>query len=486
MKRIFNKSIFLIFLGLFIIFNILFMYFINKSNSSFEKELLSDSIIMNMYSNKAIVKNAKLPMNNNDASIKPYINSDNKIMVPLEFMLKSFGCKYEYNTDTSEMKIINNTKELQWNGQTNIRIIINEGNTKYEYSYDLAEKIDSTVYFPLHVLAEFFDKTFIVDGALVILDGKDNTREIQEYINKNTDLLDRLKEKFIDNTNTDINISAVNIERDLGAYNWIKSSRVVAHALGGINKANYTNSYDAFMENYNKGFRVFEVDLVMTRDGHLVARHDWHLDRLRAFKQSIPFNFAALKTLGFSSTTDGLKLDMALSREEFKNRLIYEKYKPLDFVDIVKLMEKYPDVYIITDTKGTTKEEIEPTFKYIVSQTKNVNPEILNRIIPQIYNEDMLKIIKDIHDFKSPIYTMYQLENVVEEDVVKFAKENNIKVIVMGKKSCTTCFMSSINKDDDIYVFVHTVNTAQEINEHGNNGVYGFFTDSITPTQLSN
>lgn len=41
---------------------------------------------------------------------------------------------------------------------------------------------------------------------------------------------------------------------------------LVAHALGENGDKSYTNSYEAFIANYEKGQRLFEVDLQMTSD----------------------------------------------------------------------------------------------------------------------------------------------------------------------------------------------------------------------------
>lgn len=59
-----------------------------------------------------------------------------------------------------------------------------------------------------------------------------------------------------------------------GTSGW-QENRLIAHAFGGVDGASYTNSYEAFITNYNRGYRLFEVDLVQTTDGKLVARHDW-------------------------------------------------------------------------------------------------------------------------------------------------------------------------------------------------------------------
>ena len=50
----------------------------------------------------------------------------------------------------------------------------------------------------------------------------------------------------------------------------------VAHAMGGIDGRLYTNTREAFLQNYSRGFRVFELDLAMTTDSALVLAHDWY------------------------------------------------------------------------------------------------------------------------------------------------------------------------------------------------------------------
>ncbi|WP_249931002.1 hypothetical protein [Paenibacillus polymyxa] len=40
--------------------------------------------------------------------------------------------------------------------------------------------------------------------------------------------------------------------------------RVISHAMGAVDGLAYTNAREAFVENYKKGSRVFEVDLMFT------------------------------------------------------------------------------------------------------------------------------------------------------------------------------------------------------------------------------
>lgn len=50
---------------------------------------------------------------------------------------------------------------------------------------------------------------------------------------------------------------------------------MIAHAGGGINSQNYSNSLEALEYNYQQGFRYFEIDFSWTSDAQLVCLHDW-------------------------------------------------------------------------------------------------------------------------------------------------------------------------------------------------------------------
>ena len=47
-----------------------------------------------------------------------------------------------------------------------------------------------------------------------------------------------------------------------------------AHALGGIGRGEYRNDLEAFQSSYKKGYMYYEVDIVETKDGFLVASHN--------------------------------------------------------------------------------------------------------------------------------------------------------------------------------------------------------------------
>jgi len=165
-----------------------------------------------------------------------------------------------------------------------------------------------------------------------------------------------------------------------------QENKLIAHALGGIQGSKYTNSYDAFVSNYNKGYRLFEADLLLTSDGELVARHDW--------SKGVQPNLAG-------------QTGHALTKLQFESSPIRGKFRPLSFNDILQLMKKYPDFYLITDTKETDKVKIEQQFTVLVEQAQKVDASILSRIIPEIYSPEMYDVVMNVYPFPNKIYSLY-------------------------------------------------------------------------------
>ena len=69
--------------------------------------------------------------------------------------------------------------------------------------------------------------------------------------------------------------------------------RLIAHGGGSYEDLTYTNSWQALDANYEKGFRLFEIDLSWTADNQLALIHDWEKTYERYFSGGYlrPWNF---------------------------------------------------------------------------------------------------------------------------------------------------------------------------------------------------
>mgnify|MGYP000182746125 FL=1 len=89
----------------------------------------------------------------------------------------------------------------------------------------------------------------------------------------------------------------------------------------------YTNSLEAMDANYEKGFRLFELDLHLTTDSHLVAVHNW--DEWKSIT-------------GYTGETP-------VSKDVFIRQKLYNQYTPLDMHGINEWFKNHPDATLITD-----------------------------------------------------------------------------------------------------------------------------------------
>lgn len=105
------------------------------------------------------------------------------------------------------------------------------------------------------------------------------------------------------------------------------NDRYIAHAGGEVNGVKSTNSLEALNQNYKKGFRMFELDIVETSDGKYVAAHDWGMwSRFMEYDGELP-----------------------VSHAKFMSKKIYGDYTTMDMKSINKWFSEHPDATLITD-----------------------------------------------------------------------------------------------------------------------------------------
>lgn len=248
-----------------------------------------------------------------------------------------------------------------------------------------------------------------------------------------------------------------------------EAHKVIAHAMGGINGHTYTNAFEAFVANYAQGTRVFEVDLLLSADDQLVGRHEWsgNMSKLLGQLDVLPAN----------------KQGGVLDYKEFMDSPILNIYSPIDVEKLLDLMQHYPDAYIVTDTKEIKPELINKQFTLLVEAAQLRDPSILDRVVPQIYNQSMLDEINKVYSFPELLYTLYQSKDT-DEQVIEFVNKTGVD-ITMPVGRATKSFVKKLKKAG-ARVYVHTVNEEAEIRELARMGVDGFYTDFVPEEDLIN
>jgi glycerophosphoryl diester phosphodiesterase len=230
---------------------------------------------------------------------------------------------------------------------------------------------------------------------------------------------------------------------------WEECGWPVAHALGGIAGHVYTNSLEAFEKSYSRGFRLFEVDLLETRDGELVAAHDWSTPGRYGRRASKP------------------------SGDSFSAGKIYGALTPLTSADVLGLLTSHRDVRLILDIKG----KFEPTLFRLVEQAKSIDERVLDRIIPQIYHQEQLETALRVHPFRSIIYTLGRSQDH-DLDVLIFVLRSGVPVITMEELRFKPGFARAL-RFLGAAVYVHTVNDPARAAGYLAAGATNVYTDSL-------
>ena len=253
-------------------------------------------------------------------------------------------------------------------------------------------------------------------------------------------------------------------------YSWADKHPLIAHAFGGILGDSYTNSYEAFLLNYQLGHRVFEVDFAITDDGKTVAAHDAEVWK----------NSATIRPdsdLLSKITTDNFTYD------NFMSSLWYNKYHTVDLNILFELMKEHPDIYIVTDTKYADEEHVKQQFSAFLETAKQMDSSLLDRFVVQIYHPEMLNWVMDVYPWKSIIYTLYNDPNWTPENVLEFSEKSGVKFITMWG-SWATKEISDLWKTTDIKIGVHTINDYSEVKRLLSLGVNNFYTDFLLPETI--
>lgn len=250
------------------------------------------------------------------------------------------------------------------------------------------------------------------------------------------------------------------------AADWQSQNPLIAHALGEADGKIETNSKEAFITSWENGYRVVEGDFTYTSDGMLVLRHDFDADGSYYRLEIEPNGKLVMDSKTFVETP-----------------VVYEQ-TAITAVDLLYLMMEYPDMYLVTDTKDTDKATVQRQFNDLKNIANNIGaPEILDRIIPQIYHKDMLNWVKEIYPFQNWIFTLYLITNPNYAEIADFCAANGIDTVTLHYNRATKENVAAL-KAKGLKVYAHTVNRYLMFEDLLQVGVDGIYTDRIKPYEL--
>ena len=271
------------------------------------------------------------------------------------------------------------------------------------------------------------------------------------------------------------NISATRISDtfDYEGHEWTKE-KLIAHAGGGFRDSEggyfsyYTNSYEAMVQNYNLGNRIFEFDFALTTDNRLAAVHDWD-------------DFANMDGQPVSSL-EWEKM-YAIAKPETEGT-----YTSIFLEDILDQMVVNQDMYLITDVKyeNMTADEIKNEFTLIYNAALDRDPLLINRIVPQIYSMEMYDWIMEIYNFPSIIFTCYKTDASAEEIISFCAGKSNIHVIT-AKYEDSRFGEDAIEAihQADLLIYNYTISTNTKMYDCFSRSIDGIYSNNMLPTDIA-
>lgn len=114
--------------------------------------------------------------------------------------------------------------------------------------------------------------------------------------------------------------------------------------------------------------------------------------------------------------------------------------------------------------------------------------EIMDRIIVQVYNEEMYETVCDTYHFKNYIFTMYlRFDNDdwagIMRNVCRFCVNNGIETVTIGINRISPELVAIANHYGR-NVYVHTINEMEDAQRYFQMGVTGIYTDIILDKDL--
>jgi len=237
----------------------------------------------------------------------------------------------------------------------------------------------------------------------------------------------------------------------------VENDFVIAHAGGAIEGFNYTNSLEALNHAYDQGVRLFEMDILETSDGKLIAAHTW-----KDFKEMINYK--------------GEIDESPLTEEEFINSKIHNKFTPMNMDRINEWFKNHPDAILITDKINEPLKIADPQIGFHYKErcimelfSINAIKQAIESGITPMANQQLLipnskyKVAKLYRNYYTYLYSL---------------KKMNVRYLAVSHKMIKgneRFFKTALKQGFLIYVF--HVNLPEDINE---SFIYNNYMDYIT------
>lgn len=219
---------------------------------------------------------------------------------------------------------------------------------------------------------------------------------------------------------------------------------IVSHRGGSVAGDTSAGPIARLDYSYSQGQRLFELDFSWTSDDDLVIKHDWKdrsaVPSLAQFLQEAPGEHASL-------------------------------WMVCDWLD------DHPDAFIITDCKKRSLEG--------AARIRMRRPELVPQFIPQIYQFKDYDLVQS-QGFRNIVLTLYRcLSNESSDRIIGFAKEHDLFALTLPKRRASDSQLVQFCMSERIPIYVHTINQVDQLARYQADGIFGVYSDILTPPQLA-
>ena len=224
---------------------------------------------------------------------------------------------------------------------------------------------------------------------------------------------------------------------------------VILHAGGAENDMSYMNAQETFLGYYNQGYRYFEYDLKLSKDGRLIGTH----------------NGEHLENCDFDN----------ISYAEFTALRLSNGYTPVNEEWLMHTIMQYPDVKIVVDAKMPDTqsdaavlarfEELESIYQYDLSAN----------IIPEVFSLEMWELLQNTTTFDKYFFSHYKVYYTVDMMLEYFEDERiwGIALPLYTDGDIRSQLYKIQQAGKKIFVFTaYSQTDIQDVIDMGANGVY--------------
>ena len=194
------------------------------------------------------------------------------------------------------------------------------------------------------------------------------------------------------------------------------------HALGAVGCVMYPNAKEGLQYWYDKGIKVFEVDVSPTDDGRYVAFHDF--DEKGFLKQ------------GFKNIPD-IRTEEWFLKQRLFSTSVKEGLTPISLDEILEFLLVQRDGVLMVDPKPTDEASNALLWKYL-NDFIAAHGIDGRRIVYEIYDENMLRGTKTVSSDIRLQFCIYDAVEIGESyeirkkpflEIVEWMEKNGIKVV---------------------------------------------------------